>query len=83
MAQSTLAPDSVTEKAPPVPPLKHFVCPCQVVLEVGGVAYCGTKVAGRAQSAAGIPPMHLCVLCGDFKTDQRPCPICGRPATGW
>lgn len=65
------------------PALKHFVCPCQLVLGDQGHAYCGQRVAGRAMNGANIPPMDLCVLCGDFKTDERPCPACGRPCDPW
>lgn len=83
MSQATIAPAPVEVHLRKPPPMKHFVCPCQLALGDHGHAYCGQRVAGRAMTAHGIPPMDLCVLCGDFKTDERPCPKCGRPADGW
>lgn len=60
----------------PKPPLRHYVCNCQIPADPG-FARCGVKVAGSARSAAGIAPMDLCAICSELRWSYAPCQFCG------
>jgi hypothetical protein len=82
MSTTTLAPTPLEQEKKAPPPLLHFFCPCQRHADPS-LALCGMKLGGPTQSSKGIPPMQLCVICGDYRTDERPCPYCGRAVDAW
>lgn len=60
----------------PKPPLRHYVCNCQLDKDPG-FARCGVKVAGKATSSHGIAAMDLCAMCSEMRWSGTPCQFCG------